>query len=117
MRAQPPDQIACPKAGTKLDSAAAGRQSRDVDSPLEEAIKRLQLLLGLSAARAEQAVLEVLDSMRLEVDEYIRARHVVLQRQGFSNPEIYARIAKELPSLRFSGPPLSARQIRRRIYG
>lgn len=88
-----------------------------MDSPREEAIKRLQLLLGLSAEHAERAVAEVLDTMRLDVDEYIRARHVVLQQQGFSNPEIYERIAAELPALRFAGPALSARQIRRRIYG
>jgi septum formation topological specificity factor MinE len=88
-----------------------------VDSPLEEARRRLQLLLGLSEERAEQAVAEVLDSMRFELDEYIQARHGALQQQGLSNPQIYEHIAVELRALRFLGPPLSARQIRRRIYG
>ncbi|MDB4973422.1 MAG: hypothetical protein JWN48_1763, partial [Myxococcaceae bacterium] len=100
-----------------LDSMQRERQSRAVDSPREEAIKRLQVLLGLGTDRAEQAVAEVLDCMRLSVDEYIRARHGVLQSQGFGNPDIYERIASELPALRFAGPALSARQIRRRIYG
>ncbi|HYP91181.1 MAG TPA: hypothetical protein VEQ59_23610 [Polyangiaceae bacterium] len=79
--------------------------------------QRLQSLLGLSQAQASRAVDEVLDSLRLEVDEYIARRHGELQAQGESNPEIFERIAEELQALRFKAPNLSARQIRRRIYG
>jgi glucosamine 6-phosphate synthetase-like amidotransferase/phosphosugar isomerase protein len=35
-----------------------------VDTPLEEAARRLSLLLGVSAERAAHAVAEVLDCMR-----------------------------------------------------
>jgi hypothetical protein len=55
--------------------------------------------------------------MRFDVDQYIRARHAELQSENLTNAEIYERIAGELPGLRFVGPTLSARQIRRRIYG
>ncbi|MEY4512788.1 MAG: hypothetical protein RLZZ450_4910 [Pseudomonadota bacterium] len=55
--------------------------------------------------------------MRFDVDDYIRTRHAQLQAENVTNAEIYERIAGELPALRFLGPKLSARQIRRRIYG
>ena len=55
--------------------------------------QRLQSLLGLSPAQASRAVDEVLDSLRLEVDEYIARRHGELQAQGESNPEIFERSA------------------------
>jgi len=78
---------------------------------------RLQSVLGLSRAQAGRAVDEVLDSLGLEVDEYIARRHGELQAQGEGNSEIFERIAEELRALRFKAPELSARQIRRRIYG
>lgn len=78
---------------------------------------RLQSVLGLSRTQASRAVDEVLDSLGLEVDEFIARRHAELQAQGESNNEIFERIAEELRALRFKAPELSARQIRRRIYG
>ena len=86
-------------------------------SQVVEARQRLQALLGLSAAQAERAVAETLDSLQLGVDEYIAARHAELQAQGESNLRIFEIIADELPSLRFKAPELSARQLRRRVYG
>ena len=85
--------------------------------PVREAEQRLQGLLGLSLQQAARAVAETLDSLQLDVDQYIAARHAELQRQGVANAEIFERIAGELPQLRFKAPELSARQIRRRIYG
>ena len=79
--------------------------------------QRLQSVLGLSSAQATRAVDEVLDSLAQGVDEYIAERHTELQAQGASNSEIFDRIAEELRALRFKAPELSARQIRRRIYG
>jgi len=84
---------------------------------VSEVRQRLQSVLGLSATQATRVVDEVLDSLGLEVDEYIARRHGELQTQGASNSEIFERIAEELRALRFKAPELSARQIRRRIYG
>ena len=84
---------------------------------MSEVRQRLQSVLGLSPTQATRAVDEVLDSLGLEVDEYIARRHGELQQQGASNNEIFERIAEELRALRFKAPELSARQIRRRIYG
>jgi hypothetical protein len=79
--------------------------------------RRLESVLGLSRTQASRAVDEVLDSLGLEVDEYIARRHGELQAEGENNSAIFDRIASELRALRFKAPELSARQIRRRIYG
>jgi hypothetical protein len=88
-----------------------------VSVSVPEVRQRLQSVLGLSRAQATRAVDEVLDSLGLEVDEYIARRHGELQAAGENNTEIFERIAEELRALRFKAPELSARQIRRRIYG
>jgi hypothetical protein len=48
---------------------------------------------------------------------WIQKRHAQLQQAGKRNEESYAVIARELAAGRFAAPPLSARQIRRVIYG
>ena len=78
---------------------------------------RLMHVLGLSAEQATRAVAEVLDSLDCDVDTYIVQRHSELQHEGVPNMEIYERIAVELTELRFKAKALTARQIRRRIYG
>lgn len=90
---------------------------RSVPRVVDDAQHRLQHLLGLSHEQAVRAVAETIDSLSLPLDDYIAARHSELQAQGLPNSEIYERIASELPTLRFAAPKLTARQIRRRIYG
>lgn len=89
----------------------------EVSASVSDTQARLQSLLGLTRLQAERAVDEVFDSLGLEVDEFIARRHAELQAQGEGNSEIFERIARELRALRFKAPELSARQIRRRIYG
>ena len=84
---------------------------------VSDARQRLQALLGLSADQASRAVAETLDCFQLGVDAYIAARHAELQSEGDANPEIFERIATEVQSMLFRAPALTARQIRRRIYG
>lgn len=79
--------------------------------------KRLEGILGLSREQAARAVDEVFDTLELEVDEFIQTRHAELRAEGEDNPAIFERIRTELASLRFRAPELTARQIRRRIYG
>jgi len=88
-----------------------------VSTSVTDVQQRLQSVLGLSRTQATRAVDEVLDSLALGVDEYIARRHGELQAAGANNSEIFERIAEELRALRFKAPELSARQIRRRIYG
>jgi hypothetical protein len=98
-----------------LDRLAGGWQIGLVS--IAEVEQRLRSVLGLSPTQASRAVDEVLDALGLEVDQFIARRHAELQAQGESNGEIFERIASELRALRFKAPDLSARQIRRRIYG
>lgn len=90
---------------------------RPMSGPSERAKVRVREIFGLSERVAERVVGEVLDCFRLKMDEFIRLRHEELKRQGLANQEIYEQIANELVQERFVAPSLSARQIRRRIYG
>jgi hypothetical protein len=49
--------------------------------------------------------------------EFVRSRHLELQRLKMRNEEIYRTIRDELRMRRFAPPDLSTRQIRRIIYG
>ena len=82
-----------------------------------ELIERLRTAYGLEPALAERIVEEVLHACTDTVEEWVRSRHIRLQRMGLNNETIYRRIAAELPLRRFSAERLSLRQIRRLIYG
>jgi hypothetical protein len=82
-----------------------------------ELISRLVASYGLEPALAERIVEDVLISFGATVEEWVRSRHIRLQRQGLKNDDIYRIIGEELPARRFSSDPLSPRQIRRLIYG
>jgi hypothetical protein len=71
----------------------------------------------LNATEATRVVNEVLEFLGETPEDYIRRRHLRLQNQGLSNPEIFARLTQELQRWRFRAPQLSERQIRRVIYG
>lgn len=91
--------------------------SAGVTDPNEDAVQRLQALCGLARPLAERAVAEVLDAFTYDVDGFIAARHSALRAQGLDNRDAFAVLEKELGALRFRAPPLSERQLRRRIYG
>lgn len=85
--------------------------------PVAAASQRLQELFGLSPEAAARAVSEVADSFHMEVDEFVTVRHQQLHAQGVNNSTAFQLIQQELPRLRFRAPPMSERQLRRRIYG
>jgi len=107
----------CPGSGKTGDRFRGFCQCNVVAHPLDLAQERLERLLGLDAAQARRAVTEIIDCLSRGVDDYISERHRELCAHGARNDVIYDTIARELPSLRFAPPRLSARQIRRRIYG
>jgi polyhydroxyalkanoate synthesis regulator phasin len=84
---------------------------------LQELITYLTRTSRLSPEEAKRVVAEVLGFLNETPEEFVRRRHRVLQAEGLSNPSIYARVAAELSALRFRAPDLTARQIRRMIYG
>ncbi|MFA6507915.1 MAG: hypothetical protein WCT14_17565 [Treponemataceae bacterium] len=82
-----------------------------------ELISRLVSSYGIDPAQAERIIESILVSFGSTVEEWIRSRHIALQRQGLKNDKIYQIIAEELPFRRFTAVALSERQIRRMIYG
>lgn len=83
----------------------------------EELLSRLRDAYGLDESLAERVVEEVALAYGATVEEWVRSRHIRLQRRGLKNAEIYRLLAEELPARRFAAPPLTLRQIRRLIYG
>lgn len=80
-------------------------------------IRHLSGTRGLVPGEVEQLVLEILNYFRETPEEFVRRRHRELQGAGFPNPEIFDRIAAEIPGRRFPAGPVSVRQIRRMVYG
>jgi hypothetical protein len=84
---------------------------------LEALVAHVARTSGLDPARAARLVGDVLAALDDQPEAYVRRRHRALQAEGVANPESFQRIADELAGWRFRAPALSARQIRRIIYG
>jgi hypothetical protein len=83
----------------------------------EELVDRLTRSSRLNAAQAAHLIGEVLAFLDDSVEQFVRRRHAQLQREGLSNPTIYSQVVHEVALRRFRAPALSARQIRRLVYG
>jgi hypothetical protein len=86
-------------------------------SDLTELAAYLARSSRLTPTEARRVVAEVLAFLDETPDQFVRRRHLELQSDGLDNRSIFARITAELPERRFRAPALSARQIRRIIYG
>ena len=84
---------------------------------LADLLAHLERTTPLSLAQRERLVEEVVAYFSETVDEMVRRRHRELQREGLANEEIFARIGEEVTARRFRAPQLSARQLRRIVYG
>lgn len=84
---------------------------------LEALVAHLVRTSGLEPARAARLVGDVLAYLDEAPEDFVRRRHRELQAVGVANPDSFQRIADELAGWRFRAPALSARQIRRIIYG
>ena len=102
-----------------IDLTPVSAQNRPMsDLPgLDELVERLTRSSRLNAREAAHLVDEVLAFLDDSVEQFVRRRHQELQREGINNADIYCQVAREAASLRFRAPPLSARQIRRLVYG
>lgn len=83
----------------------------------EDLIAHLTRTSPLGPGEAARVVADVLSYFSEPVEEFVRRRHVELKARGLTNDEIFPRIAQELPLRRVSAPELSARQLRRIVYG
>lgn len=71
----------------------------------------------LTQAQAARVVDEVLGYFCETPQEFTRRRHAELQAGGLTNDRAFSQIAAELRERRFAAPELSARQLRRIVYG
>jgi hypothetical protein len=97
-----------------LANSAAGAQDEAVDPEL---IDRVAGSAGLTPAEAARVVQDVVAWYRKPVEDYVRRRHAHHHLYGRRNPETFELIAAELAGRVVAAPPLSARQLRRIVYG
>jgi hypothetical protein len=71
----------------------------------------------LSAGEAARVVADVIGWYQEPVGDYVKRRHAHLRMYGRKNDEIFALIAAELRDRLVAAPDLSARQLRRIVYG
>jgi len=72
---------------------------------------------GLPQPTAVRVIADVTTYFGETIEEFVRRRHVELQRGQHKNREIWPAIAAELGQRRFAAPGLSERQLRRMVYG
>lgn len=85
--------------------------------PDAELVQRIADTTGLSASEAARVIDDVLAWHREPVDDYVRRRHRHLKTYGLRNEAIFEQIAAELEQRTVAAPRLSARQLRRIVYG
>ncbi len=84
---------------------------------LDDLLDYLARTTGLERALVGRLVDEVVSFLAEEPEQFVRRRHLELQRQGFSNTEIFGHLEQELLSRRFAAPAFTRRQLRRIVYG
>jgi hypothetical protein len=80
-------------------------------------IERIAESSGLSRGEAARVVADVLAWYREPVADFVRRRHAEHQLRGRRNEEIFELIAAELARRAVAAPELTARQLRRLVYG
>ena len=80
-------------------------------------VERIVASTGLTPAEAARVVEDVIAFHAEPVEDYVRRRHAQLKTYGAKNDEIFARIAAELADRVVAAPGLTARQLRRIVYG
>ncbi|GAA1875343.1 hypothetical protein GCM10009836_65760 [Pseudonocardia ailaonensis] len=85
--------------------------------PHPDLVTHLVLSSSLSEGEASRVVDEVLAYFAERTEEFVRRRHAELRTRGLHNDRIFDRIGAELAARRVAPPALSARQLRRLVYG
>jgi len=80
-------------------------------------VAHLSRTTGLPPATAARVVSDVLAYFGETAPDFVRRRHAELQRRGHANDRIFDIVAGELAARRVRAPELSARQLRRIVYG
>jgi hypothetical protein len=94
-----------------------GRVTRDLAGPSDDLVEQVSRTTSLSPEDARRVVADVLAYFTETAEGYVRRRHRELQTYGARNDEIFAQLAVELRHRPVRAPELSARQLRRIVYG
>jgi hypothetical protein len=84
---------------------------------LEELVEYLARTSRLDRGEARRVVDEVLSFLIEQPEDFVRRRHLALQRRGLANAAIFTQLKAELAGRRFPAPTYTTRQLRRIIYG
>jgi hypothetical protein len=84
---------------------------------LGELVDHLTVTTRLNREEAGRAVAEVLAYFSESLEQFVTRRHAELQEEQHKNAAIFEEISAELTVRRFVAPSLTARQVRRIIYG
>jgi hypothetical protein len=85
--------------------------------PDTDLVAHLTRSTDLSEGEAERVVAEVLDWFAEPVADFVRRRHRELADRGLTNDRIFPVVGDELTGRLFPAPLLTARQLRRIVYG
>ncbi len=84
---------------------------------LEALINHLVQTTRLDRDEAYRVVREVTAYCSETAEEFVVRRHLELQADRLTNAVIFERLSREIEARRFRVSPLSARQMRRIVYG
>jgi hypothetical protein len=88
-----------------------------VPGPYDDLVAHLVRSTPLTPGEAARVIAEVLCYFSEKLPDFVRRRHAELKRRGMKNEQIFTVLSAELATRRVAPPPLSARQLRRMIYG
>jgi hypothetical protein len=98
-------------------SESIGHPSQVIPRLHADLVTHLVRSTPLTEGEADRVLAEVFDWFAEPVPDFVRRRHRELAARGLTNDRIFAAIAAELPARLFPAPGLSARQLRRLVYG
>lgn len=84
---------------------------------LDDLVVHLEHRSGLDRRQIVGLIEDVTAYFSESVEEFVTRRHGELQRDDLRNPQIFERIVREIHARRFAAAPLTARQVRRLVYG
>jgi hypothetical protein len=85
--------------------------------PYDDLVAHLVRSTPLSEGEARRVVAEVVAYFDEPVQDFVRRRHAELRQRGWHNDRIFSGLGAELATRRVAPPPLTARQLRRIVYG
>jgi hypothetical protein len=82
----------------------------------QDLVRHVVTSTGLPPATAARVVSDVIGYFAETTEQFVRRRHAELRRRH-RNDQIWAIITAELAGRPVAAPPVSARQLRRIVYG